>query len=302
MSSRYSRTTVIAMLFMAAGVFMFSVLDALTKRLTEDYNTWQIIFMSRVVTTILILSIVLRAHRSISPLRTGHLKTHLGRSILVVITTWTFFECLRYLDLADAVAIAFAAPLFMTALSGPLLKEQVGWRRWSAVLIGFIGVLIAVQPGRDGIGYGAMLALIAAGSYALLQLWLRPLAGREAGHNIIFYTTCLSGLAAMPFAIHYWTWPDLTGWLLVLTQGCCSTIGQSCMIRAFRQGEASMLAPFEYTALIWTGLFGFMFWAEIPTPQVMIGAAIIIACAIYIAQREAKKKTPTAVPPPSGGG
>jgi drug/metabolite transporter (DMT)-like permease len=290
MSVQYSRTTIIAMLYMAAGVFCFCVLDALTKRLTDDYDTWQIIFLSRVVTTILILGIVTRQHRSIRPLRSAHVKTHILRSILVIATTWTFFECLRYITLADAVAIAFAAPLFMTALSGPLLKEQVGWRRWSAVLIGFIGVIIAVRPGAEGIGYGTFLALCAAASYALLQLWLRPLSGREVGHNIIFYTTLFSGLLAMPMALYYWIWPDATGWTIVLAQGCCSTIGQTCMIRAFRQGEASMLAPFEYTGLVWAVLFGWIFWAELPTMQVLAGAAIIIACAIYIAHREAKKK------------
>lgn len=290
MSARYSRTTLIAMLYMATGVFIFCVLDALTKRLTEQYDTWQIIFLSRVVTTILILSLVMRQHRSIQPLKSDHLKTHILRSLLVIATTWTFFECLRYIALADAIAIAFAAPLFMTALSGPLLKEKVGWRRWSAVLIGFVGVLIAVRPGAEGISYGTFLALCAAASYALLQLWLRPLAGRESSHNIIFYTTFFSGSMAMPFALYYWETPDLTGWLIVLAQGCCSTLGQTCMIRAFRQGEASMLAPFEYTALIWAGLMGYIFWDETPTTQVLIGAALIIVCAIYIAHREARKK------------
>ncbi|MBL8710441.1 MAG: DMT family transporter [Rhodospirillaceae bacterium] len=290
MPTTESRTAIRAMLYMTLGVFGFCVLDALTKRLTEDYGTWQIIFLSRVVTTTAILLLVTRSHRSIRPLQSRFVKTHLMRSVLVIATTWTFFECLRYIDLADAVAIAFAAPLFMTALSGPLLGEKVGWRRWSAVSIGFIGVIIAVQPSAEGIGYGAFLALCAAATYALLQLWLRPLSGREVSHNIIFYSTLFSGLLAMFPAIAEWRWPDTTGWIIVLAQGSCSTIAQTCMIRAFRQGEASMLAPLEYTGLIWAGLFGYLFWDEIPTLQVIIGACIIIAAAIYIAQREAKKK------------
>lgn len=290
MSTQYSRTTINAMLFMALGIFGFGVLDAVTKRLTEDYGTWQIIFLSRVVTTTLILAFVLQSHRTVSVLRSGNIKTHIGRSLLVIATTWSFFECLRYIDLAYAVAIAFAAPLFMTALSGPLLKEKVGWHRWSAVLIGFFGVIIALQPGSEGISYGAWLALAAAAAYALLQIWLRPLAGRESSHNIIFYTTLFSGLLAMPWALVEWKWPDATGWILFICQGGTSTLAQACIIRAFRQGEASLLAPIEYTALIWVGLFGYIFWDEIPTVQVMIGAAIIIACALYIAQREAKKK------------
>lgn len=291
MSVPASRSNLHAMFFMALGIFGFAVLDALTKRLTEDYGTWQIIFLSRVVTTSLILAFVLQNHRTIAVLRSSNIRTHVGRSLLVIATTWSFFECLRYIELAYAVAVAFAAPLFMTALSGPLLKEKVGWHRWSAVLVGFVGVVIALQPGADGISYGAGLALAAAAAYALLQLWLRPLAGRETSHNIIFYTTFFSGLLAMPWALAEWHWPDTTGWLLFLAQGGTSTIAQMFIIRAFRQGEASLLAPIEYTALIWVGLFGYIFWDEIPTIQVVIGAAIIIASAIYIAQREAKKRT-----------
>lgn len=290
MSVSASRTAINAMLFMAMGVFGFAVLDALTKRLTDDYGTWQIIFLSRVVTTTLILAFVLKSHRSASVLRSSHLRTHIGRSVLVIATTWCFFESLRYIDLAYAVAVAFAAPLFMTALSGPLLKEKVGWHRWGAVLMGFAGVVIALQPGSDGVSYGAALALAAAVAYALLQLWLRPLAGRESSHNIIFYTTLFSGLLAMAPALMEWRWPDFTGWVLFLAQGSASTLAQTCIIRAFRQGEASLLAPIEYTALIWVGLFGYIFWDEIPALQVIVGAAIIIASAIYIAQREAKKK------------
>jgi drug/metabolite transporter (DMT)-like permease len=290
MSVQYSRTTIHALLFMSLGIFGFSVLDAITKRLTDDYGTWQIIFLSRVVTTVFILIFVMQSQRTLTALRTSNIRTHLGRSLLVIATTWCFFECLRYIDLAYAVAIAFAAPLFMTALSGPLLKEKVGWHRWSAVLVGFVGVVIALQPGSEGISYGAALALAAAAAYALLQLWLRPLAGRESSHNIIFYTTLFSGLLAMPWALMEWRWPDTTGWILFLAQGGTSTIAQMFIIRAFRQGEASLLAPIEYTALIWVGLFGYVFWDEIPTIQVLIGAVIIIGSAIYIAQREAQKK------------
>jgi drug/metabolite transporter (DMT)-like permease len=215
MSVPASRSNLHAMFFMALGIFGFAVLDALTKRLTEDYGTWQIIFLSRVVTTSLILAFVLQNHRTIAVLRSSNIRTHVGRSLLVIATTWSFFECLRYIELAYAVAVAFAAPLFMTALSGPLLKEKVGWHRWSAVLIGFVGVIVALQPGADGISYGAGLALAAAAAYALLQLWLRPLAGRETSHNIIFYTTLFSGLLAMPWALAEWRWPDTTA-------GCCS--------------------------------------------------------------------------------
>lgn len=280
-----------AMAFMAFGVFWFSVLDAVTKKLTEGYGTWQISATSRIITIVVMLVMILHQHRGIHVLRTSFVRTHLMRSVLVVATTWTFFECLRYLELADAIAIAFAAPLFITAMSGPILGEKVGWRRWTAVVVGFVGVIVALEPGRHGISWGAVLALIAAVTYAMGQLWLRPLAGREKGHNIIFYSTLFSGLAVLGPAIAEWKWPVTAfDWMLFLVQGSCSTLGQLSMVRAFRVGEASLLAPFEYTALIWAGLFGYIFWGDIPTLQVLFGAFIIIGASLYIAHREAVKR------------
>ncbi|WP_374309107.1 DMT family transporter [Dongia sp.] len=280
-----------AMLFMAFGVFWFSVLDAVTKQLTEGYGTWQISATSRIITLAVMTVMVLQRHRSVLVLRSSFIKTHMLRSLFIVATTWTFFECLRYLELADAIAIAFAAPLFITAMSGPVLGENVGWRRWTAVVVGFVGVIVAVEPGRHGVSWGALLALIAAITYAIGQLWLRPLAGREQGHNIVFYGTLFSGLIVLGPAIYEWKWPvNAFDWMLFLVQGSCSTLGQICMVRAFRVGEASLLAPLEYTALVWAGLFGYLFWGDLPTLQVLVGAVIIIGASLYIARREAIKR------------
>ena len=280
-----------AMFLMALGVFWFSVLDAVTKKLTEGYGTWQISATSRMITLAVVLAITLFQHRAVHVLRTPFLVTHMVRSLFVVATTWTFFECLRYLELADAIAIAFAAPLFITAMSGPILGEHVGWRRWSAVVIGFVGVVVALEPGRHGVSWGAALALVAAITYAIGQLWLRPLAGREQSHNIVLYGTLFSGLIVLGPAINEWKWPvSSLDWLLFLIQGSCITLGQLCMVRAFRVGEASLLAPFEYTALIWAIILGYVIWGDMPTLQVLGGAAIIIAASLYIAHREAVKR------------
>jgi drug/metabolite transporter (DMT)-like permease len=291
MTAPTTRALYIAMAFMAFGVFWFSVLDAVTKQLTEGYGTWQISATSRIITITVMLVMILYQHRDPFVLRTSFVRTHLMRSVLVVATTWTFFECLRYLELADAIAIAFAAPLFITAMSGPILGETVGWRRWTAVIVGFVGVVVALEPGRHGVSWGALLALIAAITYAIGQLWLRPLAGREQGHNIVFYGTLFSGLIVLGPAIDEWKWPvNAFDWMLFLVQGSCSTLGQICMVRAFRVGEASLLAPLEYTALVWAGLFGYLFWGDLPTLQVLIGAVIIIGASLYIARREAIKR------------
>jgi drug/metabolite transporter (DMT)-like permease len=278
-----------AMLYMAGGVFGFSVLDAVTKLLTENYGTWQIMVLSRICPILLATVMMHRQGESGLPFKTSFARTHAIRALLVVATTWSFYECLRSLQLADAIAIAFAAPLFMTSLSGPLLGEKVGLRRWSAVMIGFVGVLVAVRPGQGGISWGAFLALSAAATYALGQLWLRPLTGKEKGHNILFYSALFSGLVGLIPAVLEWKTPSFGDWLLFLLQGSCSAIAQVCMIRAFKVGEASLLAPLEYTALLWATIFGFAFWGQWPTIQVLGGAAIIIGSSLYIAHRELRQ-------------
>jgi drug/metabolite transporter (DMT)-like permease len=278
-----------AMLYMAGGVFGFSILDAVTKLLTENYGTWQIMVLSRIFPMLLATAMMQRSSDTGLPFRTGFARTHAIRALLIVATTWSFYECLRYLQLADAIAIAFAAPLFMTSLSGPLLGEKVGWRRWSAVLVGFVGVLVAVRPGQGGISFGAILALSAAATYALGQLWLRPLTGKEKSHNILFYSAFFSGLVGLIPAILEWKNPSFADWLLFALQGSCSALAQVCMIRAFKVGEASLLAPLEYTALLWATIFGFAFWGQWPTIQVLGGAAIIIGSSLYIAHRELRQ-------------
>lgn len=274
---------------MAGGVAGFAALDAVTKLLTEGYGTWQIMVLSRICPIFTAIYMMQRSGDGDAPFKTRFIWTHIGRALLVVAMTWSFYESLRSLQLADVVAISFAAPLFMTSLSGPLLGEKVGTRRWLAVFIGFMGVMIALQPGKSGISWGAFLALCSAAIYALSQVWLRPFSGKERGYNILFYSSLFSGLAGVVPALLEWRSPSVGDWVLFMIQGSCSAIGQLCMIRAFKIGEASLLAPLEFTALLWATIFGFLFWSQLPSIQVLCGAGIIIASSLYIAHREVRQ-------------
>jgi drug/metabolite transporter (DMT)-like permease len=261
-----------------------------------DLGTWQVIFLTRIPP--LCVALLLTAQATGSPFRlaTRFWKTHLMRGVLVLATTFTFYAGLKYLPLADCIVIAFAAPIFVTALSGPLLGEKVGWRRWSAVGVGFGGVLVAVRP--DGsIGLGTFLILASAVAYALTLLTLRPLAGKEHSHNIIFYSTVFGVVVAIIPAILEWKPISLAAGLIIVVQGLASACGQLTMIKAFRIGEASMLAPLEFTALIWAAACGLAFWDQFPTVEVLAGAALIIGANVYIAHREARLARNREVPP-----
>lgn len=289
------------MFFMGLGVFGFCVADACVKWLTIDgYNTWQILAVGRVPALMVAIMLTWRATGSPFRVKTSYFRIHALRSVLIMATGYTFFEGLRYLPLVDCIAIAFAAPLFVTALSGPLNGEQVGPRRWAAVGIGFVGVVIALiaVPAGEGnfishLNFGAILVLASALFYSLSLITLRRVSGKDSSHNILFHTSTATLVIVCPLAAMNWTWPTGAGWAILLLQGITSAMAQLCMIKAFRSGEASMLVPLEYTALIWATFFGWSIWAEIPTLQLLGGAAIIIAANIYIAQREvhhARKK------------
>ncbi len=272
--------------YMLAASATLTIMDAGIKWLTADYPVPQIGFM-RYGVGILVAAALAARLGGVATLRTRRLGGHALRSLFNLATMLTFYYALQALPLTDSVAIGYAAPLFMTALSVPLLGERVGWRRWSAVVVGFLGVLIAAQPSPAGISAGALYALAAALFYALTLVTSRQLSTTESSHTILFYYSLFVILALGAWMPWVWVtprWEDL--WLIVFV-GVAGSFGQFFLNQAFRYGEVSLLAPLDYSGLVWAGLLGFIVWRDVPTPVVLAGSAIIISAGIYIVRREA---------------
>lgn len=288
-----------AVLYMLAAIALLSLMDAAAKWLTSDYSVWQIVFLTRFVTLAFALGIAMRAG-GLATLATRRPWTHLGRSAIALAMVITFFLALRTLPLADAIAITFAAPLFMTVLSIPMLGERVGPRRWAAVLIGLAGVLVIVKPSGDSLQWAALLALASAALYAVMLTIGRRMTATESSHTIVFYFALVAVVVtgvAMPWV---WATPTLEDLGLFLVVGLFGSLGGYMMTQAFRYGEVSLLAPFEYTALIWATLLGFAIWGHLPDWSVFAGAALVVASGIYIAQRETRLARARAVSPGEG--
>lgn len=273
-------------LYMAAGVFCMSVVDAVSKALVGGYTLAQIMFFTRALSPFFAIALAL-TQGGILTLATRRMGWHVVRSLASAVTAVTFVAALRMLPLADTVAITFVSPLLMSALSVPMLREKVGPRRWTAILVGLIGVIVVLQPSGAGFGFGAVLALIAAFTYALSLNISRLMSDTESSPSMMFWFSVFmltgSGIL-MPFG---WQTPGLADWLLFVLLAVAATLGQYFVIQAFRFGQVSLLAPLEYSALIWATAFGFLFWREFPTPTVLLGAAIIILSSLYVVQREA---------------
>lgn len=221
------------------------------------------------------------------------------RSVLVLLATVCMFYAVREMPLADAVAIAFVAPLFAVGLSALILREKVGWRRWGAVAVGFLGMLVIIRPGAGALQWAALLPVGMAFLYALYQVITRMIRNAADPLNALFYSALVGAIAASAVVPFVWRTPDLAGWALLVGAGFFGGVGHFAVIKAYERAEVSLLAPFAYTELVWATLAGWMVFGDLPDLWVYAGAAIIAAAGIYVLHREqrAAARRAETVPP-----
>ncbi len=294
-----------AIVYMLAAVAALTTMDAGVKWLTTGYPVPQIAFMRYAIGLFVALGMAARMG-GLATLRTRRPGGHALRSALNIGTMLTFYYALARLPLADTIAICYVAPLFMTVLSVLVLGERVGRRRWSAIAIGFAGVLLILQPGgagpATGVGAGALFALSSALLYALTLIASRQLSTTESSHTILFYYSV--GVIASMGLLMPWLWltPRWEDLWLILFVGIAGSFGQFFLNQAFRYGEVSLLAPLDYTGLVWAMGLGLVLWGDFPSASVLTGAAVIVAASLYVARREAllRRKAAAAATPPGG--
>jgi drug/metabolite transporter (DMT)-like permease len=277
----------IGIAYMILGVFLLSVLDTISKYAVGQMSTSAIIAVRSVMVMLLLVPFVMRAG-GLASLKTKRPWGHALRGLFAIGAMYSFFESLRLLPLATVIAIGFAAPLLMTAFSVPILKEKVGIHRWSAVAIGFVGVLVIVGPGvADGeFGWGAMLALSAATFYALAMTCVRWLASTESDLTMmVIQNTVMLIASSIGLLFASATVPDHM-WLVILCLAVLVLVGQRFTFRAFRLAPVGAVAPFHYTELVWAAIFGWLFWREWPEANVWWGALIVVGAGLYTIWRE----------------
>ncbi|WP_448188192.1 DMT family transporter [Azospirillum sp. sgz301742] len=287
-------------MMMLIAVFLFSILNVLVRVTTADYPLTQVTFFRNAFALLPVWATVM-TQGGFGTIRTARPMGHLWRSCIGLLSMTLMFWSFHLLPLADAVALNFAAPLFLTALSVPLLSEKVGIHRWSAVAVGFVGVLVIVRPSQDMLQLGAMVALSAALAQSFAMIAIRQLSSSESANTIVFYftlTTTLLCALTLPFA---WRTPDLHGFVLLVMTGLVGGSAQLFMTRAYTLAPAAVIAPFNYASIIWAALFGWLLWHEVPDWHVIAGAAIVVASGCYILHRETvKRRTMLAAAPAAG--
>jgi len=270
-----------------AGYFCFTVIDTCAKWMTlAGLPTTEVVFIRYAGQLILVSALFLPA-RGTELLRTRSPWLEIIRGLCLMGSTVANFIAIRYLPLTVTGSIAFTMPLMLCALSIPLLGETVGWRRWLAILVGFIGVLVIVRPGTSAFHPAVFLSLLGAGFTAFYMLLTRKLAGVDSVTTQQFYAGLVATLCIAPFAVGGWTWPaTISVWVAFVLIGVAALVGHQLLTTAHRFAPASVLAPFGYLQIIFMTASSWFIFNQPPDVWIFVGAPIVIASGFYIWLRE----------------
>jgi drug/metabolite transporter (DMT)-like permease len=271
---------------MLAAVTTFSVMDVLMKRLVEDFPAMQVTFLrgAAALPPLLLANAAFGRWSDLKPRRWG---LHVMRGFLSVALLWCFIYSVSQLSLANAYTIFMSAPLLITALSVPMLREHVGWPQWIAVFFGLVGVIIVLKPtGNALVTVGGLAALASAIGYALNAITIRILTRTDTSAATVFWSLCfltiIGGIAAAP----KWVPVPWDYWPMIAGLGITGALGQYFITEAFRHAPPPVVAPLEYTALAWGMLFDWLIWTTAPGLRMLTGAFVIVASGIYVIHRE----------------
>jgi drug/metabolite transporter (DMT)-like permease len=273
-----------AIALMLAAMLLFSMNDALGKWLVGTYSPAQLLLI-RSLAALVILGAMLGKAGLAASVRVDRPGLHVLRTLFSTADVTLFYIAVIYLPLADVMAFYMAAPIFVAALSPLILGERIGWRRWTAILVGFIGVLIALAPSAASFALPALLAVAGSVCFALFVLTTRALGAAPGGVLVLWQTVgaLLVGLVVSPFA---WTPPSAVDWLLLALLGIVSMGAHLCVTRSLSLAPAATVVPYQYTLLVWAVLFGYAVFGDVPTAEMLVGGGLIVAAGLFIFARE----------------
>lgn len=281
-------TGLVAALLMCGAVALFSMLDATAKYLGQTVHPLEVTWF-RYFGHVVFAALFFRLWSHWSFLRTTRPLLQGIRGIFLLGSTVLNFFALRYLQLAETVSIMFAAPFVVTVLAGPFLNEWAGRRRWTAIVIGFIGVLIITQPFGGTLHWAMLLSIASMGCYACYALMTRKMAASESHESMLLWSALVALLVLTPTLPAVWTMPaSPLIWIGLGATGFFGALGHFLLIRAFHLSDAPSLAPFAYTQIVWMVLIGYLVFDDTPGLATLFGASIIISSGLYLLYRERK--------------
>jgi drug/metabolite transporter (DMT)-like permease len=295
------RLRAIALMLMAVAAF--AGMDSMLKMFAASYPPMEVAFLRGVASLpfMVLPALVKGRYRDLKPTRVW---MHLLRGALMVIMLGGFIYAMRTLSLANAYSIFLAGPLMVTALAVPLLGDRVGWRNWVAICVGLVGVVIILRPSSSGLGtLGALAAFVSTAAYALSVIALRVITRTDTTTSVIVWTVGLMTLMTGFLAVPSWVSLARQHWIWLVALGGFGALGQRLLTDALRSAPPSVVAPFEYTALLWGILIDWTVWSVLPTTRVYVGGGIVIGSGLYLiwrehSQRESLGKSCASAPAP----
>jgi drug/metabolite transporter (DMT)-like permease len=279
----------IGVLYMVASVICFSIMDICVKWL-DYYPVGQVLFFRFFIGFIPIFFIIPR-DKIFDFYKTSRPGLHAFRAVCGALAIIALFYGLRELPLADVVSLTFGGPIFVTVASIFFLSEKVGVKRWSAVLLGFFGMLLIVQPAFIDLNYYYLSPIVFCIFFACVAISVRSLSKTEANYTIAFYFTFLCTLIGLASSLYGdWLMPKKIDMLIFLVMGICGSVANLLLTQSYRLAEASLVTPIKYLSLVFAIVFGFLIWSEIPKILTLLGAALVILSSLIIFTRESQLK------------
>ena len=280
----------LGILFMVGATILFAGSSAVSKWLVEPYPIGEVLF-TRTLVSLITCALFILPRTGLGVYRTARLRHHFARSVSQGISQTSLLIAFSLMPLAGAIAINFSSPLWATLASALIFKEIVGPARWTALLVGFLGILIVTRPGADAFQIGAAFALVNAILYGSVTAAVRKMTATESAETLTLYQLTLLTLffaLMLPFG---WITPTWSDFGLMAFNGVSNAVGQYWWTRALYLAPASAVAPFYYLSLVWALVIGFLVWGDVPTVSLLIGSAVVVASGLYLLWHETGRRT-----------
>jgi drug/metabolite transporter (DMT)-like permease len=271
-------------LWMSGAALTFSAMNTIIRVVGQELPPFELAFFRNFFSLVVMLPWI--AHYGLGSLNLRRFKLYSLRALLGLVSMLCWFAAVAMIPLAEAIALSFTGPLFATAAAALVLRETVGWRRWGAVVVGFVGVLIIVRPGQVELSLGATLVLLSALCMAAGALLVKTLARTEPAPAIVAYMVIYLAPMSLVPALFVWQWPEPRHWLPLFALGAFGALAHLCYTRALAAADASAVMPFDYLRMPFGAAMAYGVLAEVPTVWTWTGAGVIVASTMYIAQRE----------------
>lgn len=277
----------LGIVLMLGALFLFVMMDSAIKASVQGLPVIQVLW-ARFLFHMVVVSAALAAMGRRLPPRTGAPRLQVVRSLCLAAANLFFTVALVHVPLAECVAIGFVSPLIVTLLAARMLNERVGWQRWTGILLGFAGVLVIIRPGAGVTHPAALFVLVTAVVFAIYSVLTRRLAGVDDAFTTIFHTGVAATIVTTLIVPFFWVWPSLEQWALLLVLGALGGIGHFLLILAYQRAQASVLAPFAYTQIVWATLAGWLLFGELPDGVALIGSLIVSAGGLFVLWTETR--------------